>query len=135
VELLVDSADKAPVPIDLLRRWASRLQKAPVTGDVEEHKGYMTLGFYPDGRVGELFVKMDRQGSRVSGFVDAWAVAMSLLLQYGMPIEDLCNKFKGMRFNPAGLVKGRPFNEAAKSPVDYVCRYILDWVKEGKECE
>jgi len=114
-----------------LDRWIVFFESVPEHSGVEEHKGYLTVGFYEDGRVGELFVKMDRQGSRVSGFVDAWAIAMSLLLQMGFPLVELCRRFIGMRFEPSGAIKGRPLNEQARSPVDYVCRYLVQQEGNG----
>lgn len=86
-------------------------------------KGYLTVGFYDDGTVGEIFVKLDQQGSEVSGLVDAWATSLSLLLQMGMPLADIVRKFKGSRFEPSGFT-GDPDIPIAKSPVDYVCRIL-----------
>lgn len=90
---------------------------------IGEHKGYLSVGFYPDGGVGEIFVKMDQQGSQVSGFADAWSIAVSLLLQTGTPLEDICKKFKATRFEPAGLT-GNPNIRCAQSPIDYIVRYL-----------
>lgn len=92
----------------------------------EQTKGYVIIGMYEDGRPGEIFVKMDKQGSEVSGLIDAWAISMSMLLQLGVPLEQLCSKFRGMAFNPAG-VTDNPDIRFAKSPVDYVMRWM-----EGK---
>ncbi len=89
-------------------------------------KGYLTIGHYPDGSVGEIFVKMDQQGSQVSGFVDSWAVAVSLLLQMGMSLEEITRKFRGCRFEPSGMTDN-PNIRIAQSPVDYIARYL-----EGK---
>lgn len=86
-------------------------------------KGYLTVGFYDDGGVGEIFVKLDQQGSEVSGFVDAWATSVSLLLQLGMPLSDIVRKFRGSRFEPSGMT-GDPDIPIAKSPVDYICRIL-----------
>lgn len=85
-------------------------------------KGYLTVGFYEDGGVGEIFVKMGNQGSQVSGFVDAWAIAMSMLLQQQVPLEVLVNRFEHMRFEPSGRVEGEQI--LALSPIDYVCKYL-----------
>lgn len=88
-----------------------------------KHKGYITVGFYPDGKPGEIFVKMAQQGSQVSGFADAFAISVSMLLQSGIPLETICNKFRSMRFKPSGLTDNRdiPF---ALSPIDYVVRWL-----------
>lgn len=91
-----------------------------------QHKGYITIGLYEDGRVGEIFVKMDRQGSQVSGFVDAWSIAVSMLLQMGMPLKQICEKFRGSRFEPEGFTDN-PDIQIAQSPIDYIVRWL-----EGK---
>ncbi len=90
---------------------------------IEPLKGYLTVGFYDEGNVGEIFIRMAKQGSEVSGFVDAWAIAVSMLLQRGVPLRVIVSKFKGCRFEPAGMT-GNPKIPVAKSPVDYVCRIL-----------
>lgn len=90
---------------------------------VDKCKGYITAGLYEDGRVGEVFVKIDKQGSAVSGFADAWAVSVSLLLQLGVPLEDICRKYRGMRFEPAG-VTDNPNIRFVSSPIDYMVRWL-----------
>ena len=94
-----------------------------VIGGEERNKGYVTVGLYEDGTPGELFVKMDRQGSQVSGFVDAWAIAVSMLLQSGTPLEVICTKFRGSRFKPEGLTDN-PNIRITTSPIDYIVRWI-----------
>ena len=88
-----------------------------------EHKGYITVGLYEDGRVGEIFVKMDRQGSQVSGFVDAWSIAVSMLLQTGTPLQEICNKFRSTRFEPSGFTDNKNIH-IAQSPIDYIVRWL-----------
>ncbi len=87
------------------------------------YEGYITTGLYADGRLGEIFVKMDRQGSQVSGFLDSWAIAVSLLLQMGMPVDDIARKYSGMSFQPSGITDN-PKIRFAQSPVDYIARYL-----------
>ena len=89
----------------------------------EVSKGYLTVGLYPDGRVGEVFLKMDKQGGTVSGFCDAWAIAISLLLQTGTPLETIVAKYRGARFEPSGLTE-TPDIRSCSSPVDYAVRYL-----------
>jgi len=101
---------------------------------IGEIKGYVTVGLYADGRPGEIFVKMDRQGSTVSGFVDAWAIAVSMLLQTGTSLETVCEKFRGMTFDPSGMT-GRPEIPFARSPIDYVCRWLERKYIEAPEAE
>jgi ribonucleoside-diphosphate reductase alpha chain len=93
------------------------------TQDNERIKGYITVGFYEDGRIGEILVKMDQQGSKVSGFVDSWAVAVSLLLQHGVDLGDLCDKFANAQFEPSGMTEN-PRIRFARSPVDYIARWL-----------
>jgi ribonucleoside-diphosphate reductase alpha chain len=85
-------------------------------------KGYLTVGLYEDGTVGELFVKMAKQGSEVSGFVDAWAISVSMMLQFGVPINVIVQRFENMRFEPSGRIKDQ--RDLALSPIDYVCKYL-----------
>lgn len=86
-------------------------------------KGYVTAGLYDDGSLGEIFVKLDRQGSAVSGLVDSWAISVSMLLQLGVPLEVITNKFKAMRFEPEGMTSN-PEIRIAQSPVDYIVRWM-----------
>ncbi len=86
-------------------------------------KGYVTANYWEDGTVGEIFVKMAKQGSAVSGFVDAWSVAVSMLLQVGVPLEDITKKFRGHRFQPSGMTSN-PDIRIAASPIDYIARWL-----------
>ena len=69
---------------------------------VEGHDGYFVVGLYPDGRPGELFIHTAKLGSTVAGFADAWAMAISLLLQSGVPVSKITSMFRGIRFEPFG---------------------------------
>ena len=87
------------------------------------HEGYLHIGLYPDTSLpGEIFITMAKEGSTVSGMMDAFATAISLALQYGVPLEDLCAKFSHMRFEPAGFTNN-PSVPIAKSIMDYIFRY------------
>lgn len=86
-------------------------------------KGYLTVNTYEDGRPAEIFVRMAQMGSTVSGFIDAWAVAVSILLQTGTAIEIICDKYRGAQFEPAGLT-GNPEIPFARSPIDYIVRWL-----------
>jgi len=92
--------------------------------DILGHEGYIRAGMYPDGRVGEIFVKMNKVGTNVSGMMDAFATAVSLLLQYGVSVETLGDKFIGARFDPQGWTKNPAIREAT-SVVDYIFRYLI----------
>jgi ribonucleoside-diphosphate reductase alpha chain len=87
------------------------------------HEGYITVGLYPDGQPGEIFLKMAKEGSTVSGLMDTLATMTSISLQYGVPLRDLVNKFSHMRFEPAGFT-GNSEIPIAKSIVDYVFRWM-----------
>ena len=87
------------------------------------HEGYLTLGLFEDGRPGEIFIKMSKEGSTLSGLVQGFCRAFSLALQYGLPLEEAVRRFKGMRFEPMGSTSNPQIPEA-KSILDYVARYL-----------
>lgn len=90
---------------------------------VAGHEGYITVGMFPDGTPGELFLSMSKSGSTLSGLIDAFAVSTSLNLQYGVPLSDLVTKFSHTRFEPSGMT-GDPAIPMAKSIIDYVFRWL-----------
>ena len=83
----------------------------------------ITVGLYPDGRPGELFIKMAKQGSTISGLMDTIGVLTSLALQYGVPVQTLADKFAYMRFEPSGWTSHRELRHA-HSLVDYISRWL-----------
>jgi ribonucleoside-diphosphate reductase alpha chain len=87
------------------------------------HEGYITVGLYKDGTPGELFIRMAKEGSTVSGLMDSFATAVSLALQHGVPIKLLCDKFSHTRFEPSGFT-GNPEIPIAKSIMDYIFRWL-----------
>ena len=87
------------------------------------HEGYINVGRYPDGRPGELFITMAKEGSTVGGLMDAFGTAISICLQYGVPLEVLVNKFSHTRFEPMGHTTN-PDVRIAKSVVDYIFRWL-----------
>jgi ribonucleoside-diphosphate reductase alpha chain len=91
--------------------------------DIAGHEGYITVGLYEDGMPGELFIVMAKEGSTISGFADAFAQAISYALQYGVPLQDLVDKFSHVRFEPSGMTKN-PDVRFAKSIVDYIFRWM-----------
>jgi ribonucleoside-diphosphate reductase alpha chain len=100
--------------------------------DVAGHEGYLTVGLFDDGQPGELFVSMAKEGSTVGGMMDVFATAVSLCLQYGVPLEALVKKFTHQRFEPSGMTGNRniPF---AKSIVDYIFRWLdQTFLEEGQ---
>jgi ribonucleoside-diphosphate reductase alpha chain len=91
--------------------------------DIAGHEGYITVGLYEDGQPGELFLTMAKEGSTISGFADAFAQAVSYALQYGVPLQDLVDKFSHVRFEPSGMTRN-PEIRFAKSIVDYIFRWL-----------
>jgi len=90
---------------------------------VSGHEGYITVGLYPDGRPGELFITMAKEGSTVGGLMDCFGTAVSMSLQYGVPLEVYVNKFSHTRFEPMGFTKHADI-KIAKSIVDYIFRWL-----------
>jgi ribonucleoside-diphosphate reductase alpha chain len=87
------------------------------------HEGYITVGLYPNGSPGEIFIRMAKEGSTVSGLMDSFATAISISLQHGVPLRVLCEKFAHTRFEPSGWT-GNPEIGYAKSIMDYIFRWI-----------
>ncbi len=91
-------------------------------------EGYMTASSYPDNGLGEVFLKMSKQGSTLAGVMDAFSIAISIALQYGVPLETYVSKFINMRFDPAGMTDD-PDVRMAQSVVDYIFRRLaLDYL-------
>lgn len=95
---------------------------------VGNFKGCFTIGLYPDGNPGELFIKADKEGSTLKGMLNAFAIAVSLGLQHGIPIDKFAQKFKYMRFEPEGTV-----GQDACSIVDYIFKWIEKKFKNVSE--
>ena len=100
-------------------------ERASVTHkfNVGGHEGYLTVGLYPDGTPGELFITMAKEGSTVSGLMDSFALAVSIALQHGVPLKLFCEKFAHTRFEPSGW-SGNPDIGFAKSIMDYIFRWL-----------
>jgi ribonucleoside-diphosphate reductase alpha chain len=90
---------------------------------VGEQEGYVTVGLYDDGSPGEIFVNISKEGSTIRGLMDNVAVLTSMALQYGVPLQNLVDKFRGVHFEPAGLT-GNPDLPSASSLVDYIFRWL-----------
>ena len=94
------------------------------------HDGYVTVGLYPDGRVGEIFFRVTKEGSTVNGLMDSLGISMSMALQHGVPLKDLVRKLAHLRFEPAGATNN-PKIRFAKSIPDYVARWLaLEFLSE-----
>jgi ribonucleoside-diphosphate reductase alpha chain len=91
--------------------------------DIQGHEGYLTVGMFEDGQPGELFVTMAKEGSTISGLMDAFATQTSYALQFGVPLKFMVDKFSHMRFEPSGFTKNKEI-PIAKSIVDYIFRWM-----------
>jgi ribonucleoside-diphosphate reductase alpha chain len=90
---------------------------------IQGHEGYCTVGVYPDGSPGELFITMAKEGSTVGGLMNCFGTLTSIALQYGVPLEDLAKKFVNTRFEPSGFT-GNPDIKYAKSILDYIFKWM-----------
>ena len=122
---LAEPAPPAPQIIYQPRRERLPHTRRSVTHkfDIQGHEGYINVGFYPDGRPGELFITMAKEGSTIGGLMDVLGTAISIGLQYGVPLEVFVNKFAHSRFEPAGFTKN-PDIPIAKSIADYIFRWM-----------
>ncbi|MBN2326285.1 MAG: vitamin B12-dependent ribonucleotide reductase [Candidatus Omnitrophica bacterium] len=114
-------ADAAPKPYR--RRLPDERRALTHKFSIGGHEGYITVGLYPDGQPGEIFLTMAKEGTVVSGMMDGFATAVSLTLQYGVPLRILVNKFAHTRFEPSGFT-GNPEIPIAKSIMDYIFRWL-----------
>jgi ribonucleoside-diphosphate reductase alpha chain len=108
-----------PIRLKLPDERQARTHKFSIAG----HEGYLTVGLYDDGQPGEIFLRMAKEGSTVSGLMDTIATMTSIALQYGVPLKTLVDKFSHTRFEPAGFTNNREI-PIAKSVMDYVFRYL-----------
>jgi ribonucleoside-diphosphate reductase alpha chain len=123
---------QAPAPIaagwgELGRRRRLPDERPSITHkfSIAGHEGYITVGMYEDGQPGEIFIVMSKEGSVVSGLMDSFATAISLGLQYGVPLRVMVDKFSHTRFEPSGMTNN-PRIRFAKSVTDYIFRWLAD---------
>ncbi len=105
------------------RRLPDERQALTHKFNINGHEGYITVGLYEEGKPGEIFLTMAKEGSVVSGLMDGFATAISLALQYGVPLKILVNKFAHTRFEPSGMTNN-PQILFAKSITDYIFRWL-----------
>jgi ribonucleoside-diphosphate reductase alpha chain len=105
------------------RKMPSERQSITHKFSIGGHEGYITVGMYETGEPGEIFIKMAKEGSTLSGFMDGFALSVSVGLQYGVPLKALVDKFINTRFEPAGYT-GHPAIPYAKSVLDYIARWL-----------
>jgi ribonucleoside-diphosphate reductase alpha chain len=122
-----DGPKAAPAAIDAARPVRRRLpdERRSLTHrfDIQGHEGYIHVGLYDDGTPGEIFLTMAKEGSTLSGLMNAFAAQTSVALQYGVPLRVMVNKFSHVRFEPSGFTKN-PEIPIAKSLIDYIFRWL-----------
>ncbi|MBI3193270.1 MAG: vitamin B12-dependent ribonucleotide reductase, partial [Ignavibacteriae bacterium] len=105
------------------RRLPDERQAVTHKFSVAGHEGYITVGLYEDSTPGEIFITMSKEGSTISGLMDAFATSVSMAFQYGVPLRVLVEKFSHMRFEPSGFTNNRDI-PIAKSVLDYIFRWL-----------
>jgi len=110
-------------PEPIRRRLPTDRQALCHKFEIAGHEGYIHVGFYEDGTPGEIFIKMAKEGSTISGLMDTIGVLTSMAIQYGVPLEVLISKFSHVRFEPSGFTKN-PDIPMAKSLIDYIFRFL-----------
>jgi ribonucleoside-diphosphate reductase alpha chain len=117
------------------KRLPKKRPSETVSFAVAGAEGYMTASSYPDDGLGEVFLKMSKQGSTLAGVMDAFSIAISIALQYGVPLETYVSKFINMRFDPAGMTDD-PDIRMAQSVMDYIFRRLaLDHLSYEQRAE
>jgi ribonucleoside-diphosphate reductase alpha chain len=118
-----DSVDAQAPPRAVRHRLPAERASVTHKFGLAGHEGYITVGLYPNGQPGEIFIRMAKEGSTVSGLMDSFATAVSLALQHGVPLRVLCEKFAHTRFEPSGWTGNEQIGYA-KSIMDYIFRWI-----------
>jgi len=134
------AAEAAEVPVRV--EYRPRRQRLPksrasrtTSFSVGGAEGYLTAGAYDDGRLGEVFLKLGKQGSTLAGVMDAFSIAISIALQYGVPLETYVQKFTNMKFEPAGMTDDADVR-MAQSIIDYIFRRLaLDYLTFDERAE
>ncbi|MGR6318005.1 vitamin B12-dependent ribonucleotide reductase [Micromonospora soli] len=117
------------------KRLPKKRPSETISFSVGGAEGYLTASSYPDDGLGEVFLKMSKQGSTLAGVMDAFSVAISIGLQYGVPLETYVSKFTNMRFEPAGMTDD-PDVRMAASVMDYIFRRLaLDFLPYERRAE
>jgi ribonucleoside-diphosphate reductase alpha chain len=128
-----DSAAESAIAAQPVRRKMSDTRSSVTHKfSIEGHDGYITVGLYDDGTPGEIFLSMAKQGSTVSGLMEAFGRAVSYALQYGVPLQDLVRNFSHMRFEPMGRTENRDI-PVAQSIIDYVFRWLASYYMSPQE--
>ncbi len=129
------AAPSAPWSFPMRRSLSSTRESVTHKFLIGNHEGYLTVGLHDDGTPGEIFLKMSKEGSTISGMCQAFCRAFSLSMQHGLSLRDAVERFKGMRFEPMGPTNNPDIPEAS-SIVDYIARFLeanfLNQAGEGK---
>lgn len=123
VEELHPVADLNSPPLATRHRLKETRESLTHKFNVGGHEGYLTVGLYPNGEPGEIFLVANKEGSTMRGLLDAFSTSISLNLQYGVPLYVLCEKFKHMRFEPSGITMNQDVRTAS-SIIDYVFSWL-----------
>jgi ribonucleoside-diphosphate reductase alpha chain len=116
-------ADAKDMPRAVRRKLPDERMSITHKFSIAGQEGYFTVGLFEDGSPGEIFIKMSKEGSTISGLMDSFAVATSMCLQYGVPLRVLVNKFSHSRFEPSGYTTNKDI-PIAKSLMDYIFRWF-----------
>jgi ribonucleoside-diphosphate reductase alpha chain len=124
-EKKVNASETAPavIPWSQKKRLPAVRPAKTISFQVGESEGYITAGEYPDDGIGEIFLKVSKQGSTLAGLMDAFSIAVSVGLQYGVPLADYVQKFVNMRFEPSGITNDKDIRFAS-SLMDYIFRRL-----------
>jgi ribonucleoside-diphosphate reductase alpha chain len=123
VETKVEAAAPTALSHPVRKRLPKKRTSVTTSFSVAGAEGYMTAGMYEDGSLGEVFLKLGKQGSTLAGVMDAFSIALSIALQHGVPLETYIQKFTNMRFEPAGMTDD-PDIRIAQSVMDYIFRRL-----------
>ncbi len=129
-EVRVETSSAAP----RRRRLSDERRSITHKFEIGGHEGYITAGLYDDGTLGEIFISMSKEGSTLAGLLDAFAISVSIGLQYGVPVQTLVKKFSHVRFEPAGYTQ-HPNIRVAKSVIDYIFRWLAIKFLSPEECQ
>jgi ribonucleoside-diphosphate reductase alpha chain len=135
LQLIASLVNPKGPPVAVRRRLPDERRSLTHKFSIAGHDGYIHVGMYEDGSPGEIFIKMAKEGSTISGLVDSFATATSLALQHGLPLKLLCDKFRATRFEPSGWT-GNPELPRASSIMDYLFRWLeAKFLPDQREAE
>ncbi len=129
-----DAMDAQAPPRAVRHRLPSERMSITHKFSISSHEGYITVGLYPNGQPGEIFIRMAKEGSTISGLMDSFATAVSLALQHGVPLKVLCEKFAHSRFEPSGWTGNEELGYA-KSIMDYIFRWMQIRFLSGQQLD